>query len=51
MVLMMCVEEVRKNSCIINVACLIKLYLKLSYFSGTLILAIFCRQGFSIFLF
>ena len=38
-----------KNSCIINVACLN--YLKLSYYSGTLILAIFCRQGFSIFLF
>ena len=26
-------------------------YLKPSYFSGTLILAIFCRQGFSVFLF
>ena len=26
-------------------------YLKLSYFSGTLNLAILCRQGFSVFLF
>ena len=26
-------------------------YLKPSYFSGTLILAILCRQGFSVFLF